>query len=50
MLDDDKLSGVLSKKENTISCVSNLIHEANHMGGENNITVIVIDIIEGGHA
>lgn len=48
MLDDDQLSAVLFETKDTTSCVSHLISEANHMGGEDNITVIVIDIIEGG--
>jgi len=49
MLDDDQLAAILSETKDAEPCVSHLINEANHMGGEDNITVIVIDVIEGGH-
>ena len=47
MLDDDQLSAILFETKEAEPCVSHLINEANHMGGEDNITVIVIDIIKG---
>ncbi len=50
MLDDDQLSAILFETKEAEPCVSHLINEANPMGGEDNITVIVIDIIEGEHA
>ena len=50
MLDDDQLSAILFEAKEAEPCVSHLINEANHMGGEDNITVIVIDMIEGEHA
>ncbi len=50
MLDDDQLSAILFETKEAEPCVSHLINEANHMGGEDNITVIVIDMIDGGHA
>jgi len=49
MLDDDQLSAILFETKGAEPCVSHLINEANHMGGEDNITVVVIDIIEGTH-
>lgn len=46
MLDDDQLSAILFETKEAEPCVSHLINEANHMGGGDNITVIVIDIIK----
>ncbi len=46
MLDDDQLSAILSEREDTERCVTHLISEANHMGGEDNITVVLVDIGE----
>ena len=47
MLDDDQLSAILSETKEAEPCVSHLIRTANHKGGDDNITVIVIDIMKG---
>ena len=47
MLNDDQLSTILSTIKVSESCAAHLINEANRMGGKDNITVIVIDILYG---
>ena len=47
MLDDNQLSAILSEIKEAEPCVLLLVDEANRMGGEDNVTVIVIDIIGG---
>ena len=49
MIIDKQIAAILSENNGAESCVTHLITEANHMAGEDNITVVVVDIIEREH-
>jgi hypothetical protein len=48
MLDEARLAAALTEERETEVCVKRLVREANEAGGEDNITVIVVDLIEEG--
>lgn len=46
-LEDEELQAILAEVEDTEECCRRLVMEANARGGEDNVTVIVVDLEEG---
>lgn len=46
MLNDTQLATILAEEGEVDACVKRLVREANNAGGEDNITTIVVDMIE----
>jgi protein phosphatase len=46
-LEDEELEGILVRVRDTEECCRSLVAEANARGGEDNVTVVVIDLEEG---
>lgn len=46
MLDDANLTEILAQEYETEVCVNRLVHDANAAGGKDNITVILVDLME----
>lgn len=46
-LEDEEISQVLREVEEPEECVTRLVEEANARGGEDNVTVVVVDLEEG---
>ncbi|CAN5329184.1 hypothetical protein BH09BAC1_BH09BAC1_04630 [soil metagenome] len=47
MISDNKLAGILSGRLNTAETCRELIQEANNAGGTDNITVLLLDVLDG---
>jgi len=48
MLDDDQIQGILADHPDPQAAADALVEAANEAGGEDNITVIVLDVVEDG--